>query len=237
MDNYLFDDEIYELSDAAVKMQEITDMLKESVKQEVKDEIERLRKENTVLQEYKKHQEENDEKLARELSKLEKERRNLESKIKKARIKELLGDYIVTAWVVQRIYTEKPKCNRCNEKRELVFKSPRGREYYESCECSEPIVSYNPQATELISIKTREDRGDVLYTRTYFIAPTIYQTSREIEDSFERTSRVYNGEAYEDIDGFYSTSIVFLEKSKCQDFCDYLNHKEQEKDNAKLMQN
>lgn len=233
MNNY-YDDEFYEPSEAEAKMQEITDMLKESVKQEIKSELEWLRSENAELRQYKEKQRENDAELARALRELKAEKEKLERDVKKARIRELFGDDIVSAWVVKRVYSQKPKCDKCNSERKIEFLSPRGKKCKEDCECSECTVSYVPQKTELIQIKTDTEWGDVKWKRVYYSAPTIWHDGTEIEDSVQHVSRVYTGESFADIgDSYRATGTVFLDETKCKEFCDYLNNKVKEKQERK----
>lgn len=225
-DCFCEDGEYYEPSEAEAKMQEITDMLKGAVKQEIKDELERLRKENAELRQYKDKFQENNEKVGQELRNLRFEKEKLERTVKQARIRELLGEYIVAGWVVQRVYSEKPKCDKCNEKRELVYYSPRGKEMRESCECSESTLSYRVQTTELIRVEIRKEWDSIKWCRTYFTAPTIWKDGKEVEDSIERTSHVYNDEAFEKIaESYLATRYVFLDEEKCKEFCEYLNKK------------
>lgn len=228
-DFFCDDDEFYEPSEAEEKLREITDMLKGAVRQEVKDELERLRRENAELQQYKDKQEENDAQLARALRELKAEKEKIERTVKRARIRELLGEYIVGGWVVQRVYAEKPKCDKCNEKREIVYYTPRGKEQRESCECAEKTLSYRVQTTELIEIETRGVFGELKWLRTYYTAPINWGDGREHEESIQRTQRVYDGEPFEKIEGWWATDYVFFDEAKAQEFCDYLNNKEREK--------
>lgn len=231
--NSYYDDEFYEPSEAEAKMQEIAEMLKGSVKQEIMNELERLRSENAELRQYKDKQQENDAELARALRELKAAKANLERDVKKARIKELFGDYIVSAWVVQRIYSHKPKCDKCNSERKIEYLTPRGNKRTEDCECSECTVSYVPKQTELIEFETKTEWGDIKWRRVYYSAPSIWHDGTEIEDSVHRINWVYKGESFADIsDSYRATQIVFLDESKCKEFCDYLNNKEKEK-NAK----
>lgn len=227
-DFFCDDDEFYEPSEAEAKLREITDMLKGAVRQEVKDELERLRRENAELQQYKDKQEENDARLAQALDEFKAEKEKIERTVKRARIRELLGEYIVGGWVVQRVYTEKPKCDKCNEKREIVYYTPRGKERRESCECAEATLSYRVQTTELIEIETMKSFGELKWLRVYYTAPTIWKDGREGEESIERTSKVYDGKPFDEIADYWCTSIVFFDEAKAQEFCDYLNNKERE---------
>lgn len=228
--NSYFDDEFYEPSEAEAKMHEIAEMLKGSVKQEIMNELERLRSENAELQKYKEKWRENDAELARSLRELKAAKANLEQVVKNARIRELFGDYITSAWVVQRVYSRKPKCDKCNSDRKIEFLSPRGKKCQEDCECSESTVSYVPQKTELIEFETKTEWSDVKWVRRYYSAPTIWYDGKEIEDSVQRITWVYKGESFADIgDSYRATQIVFLDESKCKEFCDYLNNKAKEK--------
>lgn len=228
------DEEYFEPSETHMKMREIIGMLKTTAKQEIKDELERLRRENAELQQYKDKFRENNEKVGQELRNLRFERERLERTVKQARIRELLGEYIVAGWVVQRVYTEKPKCDKCNERREIVYYSPRGKEQRESCECATSTLSYKVQTTELIEIETRKKFGELEWLRVYYTTPTIYEDGKEREESIERTSRVYDGKPFNEISDYWSTSVVFLDEAKCQEFCDYLNNKEREKEVSKV---
>lgn len=221
-------DEYFEPSELDERMREIAETLKESVKAEIKQELETLRAENERLREYERMAHENDIRLAAELNKLDQERTGLRKSVRNARLRELFGDYITTAWCVQRIYTKKPKCDKCNAEREIEYKSPRGKTMYEPCECSDAEIHYEVKPTELISVERTDRWGETKYNRTYFTAGAIWADGSVIENSIERTNDVYNDEPLEELKPYYAMRYIFLDESKCKEFCEYLNSKEKE---------
>lgn len=224
-----YSEEIYKPIEVEEKLNEIKSILKEAVREDLLTELATLRKENERLREYERTADANDAKLAKELQKLASERKKLEKNVKNMRIRELFGDFISTAWCVQTIYNEKPKCDKCNDKRQLEYKTPRGVTMHENCECSEKLIHYEPKQTELIEIQSCERFGENEIIRTYYTAGTLGTTGKVIEDSVQRTSLVYNGRPFKELKGYNKSCCIFLDKAKCEEYCDYLNNKEKEK--------
>ncbi len=94
-----------------------------TLKEEVKAELEALRKENEELRPYK----EDRTRMERELMQV---RADCVRKIKEAQeaarnstFESLLGEHLVQAWKVGREYLKPPKCDKCDGSRKLHFTS------------------------------------------------------------------------------------------------------------------
>lgn len=215
MDNEYYDD-MFEREQTKVeqKTNEYMEFLREAVRQEVKDELQTLRAEVETLREFKRTVRANEAKFAEE-------KRSLERDIRNARLRELFGDYIVEAWRVKRVFSERPKCDKCNEGRMIEFISPRGKRMTEWCECAEKDMHYEVDTAELVKVENcRLSDGGTKCFRKYFL-PTA-------DDELSATNDVYDGTSFEDISFYAATSKIFLDEQKCRDFCDYLNKKTQE---------
>lgn len=226
--------DVFDESEAENVANDVIEMMKTAVREDIIVELTTLRAENERLREYEKLAYECDKKLADELQKLENERKTLESKVKNMRIRELFGDYISTAWCVQRVYTDKPKCDKCNADRMIEYTTPRGKEQSELCECGEKLITYIVQPTDLMAIETELKWDERIYTLAYYTAGAIWSDGERIEESVKRTSAVYEdifaGKTFDEIPGYYYCELIFLDKTKCEEFCEYLNKKEQEKE-------
>ena len=90
--------------------------------------MERLRKENAELQQYKQERQEVENVKKWYESRLQTEVEAYKRELRSAKIKELFGDYIVIGWGVKKKITLPPKCNKCDEIRYIHFKSPSGKD-------------------------------------------------------------------------------------------------------------
>lgn len=192
--------------------------IKESVRQDIKTEMERLRKENAELQQYKKERQEYESRLQTEV---EAYKRTL----RQGKVKELFGDYIGTGWGVGCNTILPPKCNKCDEKRLVHFKSPSGRELTELCECACGKFVYKP--IELTLIKFSKYRDEII---RYFIdRDHTTENYWEYEDS---TSNIYDGKTpFEDL---ICWRIVFLDKETCERYCAWKTEQEAKKDGKSI---
>lgn len=99
--SYYYDyDEFYnEPSEFERQVGQFKQSLIEAVKREHKDEVDRLRKENTELQEIKKRKKEIEQDHKNALSALNREKQEFERKTKQARLDELLGECWLQGWI------------------------------------------------------------------------------------------------------------------------------------------
>lgn len=124
---------------------EAFDSLKESVfatvKQEVKDELERLGKENRDLKEKAKNIDQLEAEARRTLDQAERIKSSAKSDAKREVQQEgmhsLLALMSEPRFKCDRVGVERPKCDICDGDRRLHYKTPRGRDTYETCVCGE----------------------------------------------------------------------------------------------------
>ncbi|MBR3645643.1 MAG: hypothetical protein IKN54_04430 [Lachnospiraceae bacterium] len=204
-------DEFYdEPSEFDIQIEEWKDTLRECVKKEYKEEMERLRKENAELLDIKKNWQEKIRELETEKFKLKVATIDAENKAKKARLRELLDAFTKQAWGYK--YTFKyihEKCDKCDKDGYIHYKSPQGRNVKEKCDCRKQICFYSPQEAEIVEID--DYRGEIKPTFAY----------NDNYDDYKKTTRVYAGENFDDIDNYYG--MVFFNKDDCERFCEYKN--------------
>lgn len=218
----MFDDFYYEPTEFEQQIDEFKHQLMESVKKEILDEINMLRAENASLQEFKMKKEEMEREHRNVLSDLKRRADEAEKKAARARLRDLFGETLTVAWGVKDAYEELPKCDKCDKNRYIHFKSPSGKDLKEPCTCNDKIHHYIPQELSLVTFymaneKTRERDGFI--ERHYVKRETISSDY----DEYNNTTNVYRGEPFDTATRY---GITFLEKSKCQEYCDWLSAKE-----------
>ncbi len=119
--------------------------LLKSIKEEYIDKMNKLEKENNELQDVKINFEEIKQEYKEKKWELEREKQDCLFKAKRMRLSELMKDFEVVMYKVGKSYTEKPKCNKCDNNRKVNFTSPSGRELHEDCECSIKNSLYVPK--------------------------------------------------------------------------------------------
>ena len=192
----------------------LIEAIKESVRQDIKAEMERLRKENAELQQYKKERQEYESRLQTEVEAYKKT-------LRQGKVKELFGDYIGTGWGVGHNTILPPKCDKCDEKRLVHFKSPRGEELTELCDCAFGKVVYKP--IELTLIKFYKHRDEII---RYFMDRD--HTTENYWEYQDATSNIYDGKTpFEDLSCW---RIVFLDKETCERYCAWKTEQETKKD-------
>ena len=219
---YMYDDFYYEPSEFEIQIDEFKQGLMKSVKQEILDEINKLKNENKELQSFKLRKEQIEREHRNKLIELQNRAIEAERTASRAKLVELLGEYFTVAWGVKNDYVALPKCDKCDDKRYIHFKSPSGKNLTEQCACDKKKCNYIPQELSLIKFYAkRKDRAgkEQHVERHYKKVESILSDYDEYDD----TSNLYNGEEFENANRY---GIVFLEKDKCQEYCNYLNQKE-----------
>jgi hypothetical protein len=159
-----YDEEFYyEPTEFDLMFNELKGNLTKSIKDEYITEMERLRKENAELQEVKINFDNIKNDYDRKKRELEYEYQNLKSNVRRERLNELLKDLEVELYTVGSTSKSKPKCNKCDEKRRIHFKTPSGKDSYEMCECDKKISIYEPIPTLITSFSIRDGKGNAWY--------------------------------------------------------------------------
>lgn len=216
-----WDDFYNEPSEFEQQVEELKQLLMETVKDEFKTEMERLRKENEELHDVKK----NFDQIKREYKAKEREfeikMQNAERKAKLARLAELMKEYEVVMYSARRMRKNGPKCDKCNEHRKIEFTSPSGRLMQEDCACAAPIIWYEP--LQHILHEFRYDTEMTVWYKPYKNSDEgfTFYSSKVARCVYEK------GMDYEQLDSY---NTLFKNKEDCQAYCDWLTEKETEED-------
>lgn len=139
-------------------------------------------------------------------------------------------------WYAEHVPHMKPKCNLCDENRELVATYPDGTMTKKPCECSKSINLYEPiisQNREIIFHKAYNvryiDDKKIYFVKNYmpnkdFVEAYDYYSEFKIEkifDDFTDETKEYHKQKR------YGERIAFRSQDACQKYCDWLNEKKE----------
>lgn len=134
--------------------------LRESVRQEIKDEIASLRKKLGELTDVQNNWSEKLRELEDEKFKYQEAARNAKSEANRAKLSELMESIEQEAWTLKgRHEYLQPKCDKCDKDRQRHFISPLGRDMKEPCECSKRKYLYTVEPLKLYKIHQRVRNG------------------------------------------------------------------------------
>ena len=231
-------DDYYEPSEGELFFDEMKEKFREILREDVNSELSRLTKENAELRKIVK--EYNDKKM--ELTRRERDIQYKEDNLKRDVEREfysktmdevfehLLEDSEV--WYAERVPHEKPKCDLCNEDREMIATYPNGEVIKKQCDCAkptyvyEPVISINRQIKFHKAYKPRNsDNKRVYFTKKY-------SPNKDYADAYDYYSEFRNEKIYDEFNDEvkeyhkvkrYGEKIAFRNKEACQKYCDWLN--------------
>ena len=228
---YDYDDYWAELSEFDQQIEEFKDSLRNSVKDEIKEKIASLENELSELKEFR---DEKDKFIQECESKVREAKREAEvairtakeseEKWKKARLHQLLGDYLTVGWKVGNSWEYGEKCNKCDENRKIHFTSPQGKKYTEDCRCAKRHYKYFPKEATLCKFYVRKENFGWDDNRYYTVVDC-----DDYYDRYERADFVYIFSDDIDYEKVNSYNAVLLNKEDCQKFCDWKNKQEARK--------
>ena len=231
-------DDYYDPSEGELFFDEMKEKFREILREDVNSELSRLTKENAELRKIVK--EYNDKKM--ELTRRERDVQYKEDNLKRDVEREfysktmdevfehLLEDSEV--WYAERVPHEKPKCDLCNEEREMIATYPNGEVVKKQCDCAKPTYVYEPVISENKQIKFHKaykprysDHKKCYFTKNhkpnkdYAEAYDYYSEFRieNIYDEFNDDVKEYH-EAKR-----YGEKVAFKNEEACQKYCDWLN--------------
>lgn len=217
---YRDDGDYFEPSEFDEKIEELKNELRESVKKEINDEIEKLRKENKELQGIKRNFESVKKDFERKKDECDRAIRNAESKAKQARLKELMEHFKVTLWAVSWDYRYKKKCDKCDKNRRIQVALPSGKTVDDECSCRVSKKVYYPEENVLYELSERNrefmawymakgDRGE-----EYFVGGPRAEYAKVVVD---------HNKDFKEIETEELRKVFFTTKEECQAFCNYIN--------------
>ena len=218
---YSYDDYYDEPNEFERQINEFKDSLYDCVKKEHKDKMNQLQEENSDLQEAKKNLQSLECKYKEKIRELQLKIDTAERDIKRKRVKELMEELKANLWQVHTFEVYKPKCDECNDKRQISFYSPSGKEMEEDCKCAKYYKKYKPCRCELYSFEQTSDdisKWNKWYRKPFFNDDYYFEESIYVdllvkaEDDFKLiTDRLYK--------------VFFISEDLCQKYCDIQNDK------------
>lgn len=170
------------------------DTLRAAVKREVLDELEKLRAKNRELSQ-KVAQLDTLERAA-ELALREYERQmaratqDAKAEVQKEGLRALLATLAEPRYRLGSAHRQGPKCETCDEDRNLRYTTPRGRETTERCECAEVTYYLEPQE-QFVHEVTRRNREIVVWyeavarrtsdDRDYFSSAAVLESAEGVD--------------------------------------------------------
>lgn len=216
----MYDDFYCEPSEFEMQVEEFKDSLRASVKKEITQELERLRKENASLIDtrnnwVKKVRELEDDYEAKKLE-LDEAIRNA----KQTRFKELVSEVAPVAYMVVCADIKLPKCCLCDDKRRRKYITPLGRVAYEDCECAKRKKLYHVERSPIVRISSLTNGG----------ISTLYLVDRFAESSWSRESdNFYDEIPFEKINAYRP---LFHDENRARRYAEWMNKKNGGKSNA-----
>lgn len=241
--SYFNGEDFYEPSEGELFFDEMKEKFREILREDVNSELSRLTKENAELR--KTVKEYNDKKM--EFSRRERDiqykednlRRDVEKEFYNKTMEEVFEHLLEDSevWYAEHIPHEKPKCNLCNEERELIATYPNGEIVKKQCDCARPIYVYEPIISVNKQIKFHKaykprysDHKKCYFTKNY-------RPNKDYAEAYDCYSefRIENifDEFNDDVKEYHETKrygekVAFRNKEACQKYCDWLNEKQKE---------
>lgn len=225
-----YEDDFYEPSEFDMLVDEWKEKLRDSVKEEYKAEMAKLRQENETLQDIKKNWDKKVRELQTEKEEVVRTKYRIEREIKNQYLSEILKDVMEERWGISyRWEYLREKCDRCDDDRRLHYKTPLGRDAYEMCSCAKQCRIYSPEEISGIQISQRRSRYDkdikIFFEHEDNKDRDSYDTYRWHSDSF-----IFQDDmSYDELEKAHTHYAIFKNKEECQKYCDWLNAREREK--------
>ena len=220
-----YDDFYYEPSEFEQMVDEFKASLRANVKDEIKEELAQLRKENEANRELRNNWNAKVAELEKEyqnkkyeLLKAQREAEAAAKDAKRMRLKELLSDCPVFAYTVHLKNTQRPKCALCDENRYRAYTTPLGRIAREVCPCKEMLRRYYIKKAPIVSIE-QYYHGSIV---------TKYLVNDDSEDGYLRCANEFHDETpFEKIKTY---SPLFRDEARARRYVAWLNKREEQKE-------
>lgn len=199
-----------------------TSLLKK-VKDDYVAEMEKLRQENRNLQHVKDKFEEIKKEYRQKERDLELKEKNMERTVRNERLSSLMKDFQIIMYRPSSATVKNPKCDKCDSNRRIKYKTPLGKEAYESCTCNKGKLVYSPKEHMASEFKIHRDKHRM---------SVYYKSSAERDGDYASHDSVFaetiwnSDMKYENL-SYYRT--FFKTPEECQGYCDYLNINEEMK--------
>ena len=200
---------------------------------QLKEKIEYLESENKALKDREKD-------IAIKEREYEYKEKNMRKVVEDEFYKKTLEDILtekaeqVDLWYTAWVGHAGPKCNLCNDKRELIFEWPDGSGIAKKpCSCAKQTYWYEPDVAHLLTLtvtkknsKYANERQFILsekYRKSEYYSESSEESNIEVAHVFEK----FDEKVIEEFKNIaFGKRICFTNKEACQQFCDWRNKRE-----------
>lgn len=215
------------------QIDEFKESLRKEVKKEILNEIEKLKKENQELQDVKNNF--NQIKLDYEQKKEEfnKKESDMMRELARKKVEELttIADLKPEVYWIDSKLCYPPKCNKCDENRQIHFLSPSGKDCTEACPvCGNCDYKYFVKPMNTLMIRFKNDpfiKKDMYYRRSDSWGESVVYEPANI---YKGTVEDFN------YDHYNIRHTAFESKELAQQICDETNKRNNVPDNLVVIQ-
>jgi len=200
------------------QVDEFKGSLRNAVKEEFLEEMERLRKENAELQEVKSNFESIKSDYKRKERDLIVKEQGLENRVRQEHWKKLLKDQEVIMYKATKKYEKGEKCSKCDAYRYIHFASPQGNPAKEQCECSKQKTVYRPSQVVRYEFTVNPGKMKAWYKPSSFSDDRLV-IDQDYDGVVADKVLLDSSVDFSELD-YYQT--VFKTEEDCQAYCDYL---------------
>lgn len=158
------EEEFYPESEYQEQIDALKEAIKNSVKSEILEEMNRLRSENEKFQGIKEHFEEVKKDYEKKKGECDRIARNAEYNAKKMRLVDLMKDHKVIKWKITWECVYGPKCDKCDSNREVEVKLPSGKIVKDLCRCSTECDKYTEDRKKEAIESLSDEVRDILFS-------------------------------------------------------------------------
>lgn len=230
----------YEPSEVDELVNEFKDKCREFILPDIKEELERLNKENFELKTNNDDFRKRERQITIKENELKRKEDNLKQEVEsdfyKTKVEDILARYMEESevWFAYNMGLQQDKCSLCDDERNLIAEYPNGEKAIKRCKCNELTFSYVPQLAIIENIKFSKNNTKYRSDQKYYLSRVYQPTSSAYGDSFEYREfgiqyvvEEFTEDTIELRENLgYGKKIGFTTKEQCQLYCDWLNKKE-----------
>lgn len=210
------DEPFFENDDCTDTLNQLKVEIEQSVKQEIKEELAYLRKENEELKDIKKKFDVIKTEYDKKQREMDETIKNTEQKFAKIKLNELMKLFAFEAWGIGSNYVYLPKCNKCDGYRNVKVQLPSGNMVKDACTvCGKQKERYYPERNTLHKITDRYDLKAHYLQENHsdcFEFDTAVKYLKTVEEAIKMNAC-----------DIYS-HVIFRTKEEAQKVCDILNN-------------
>lgn len=226
-----FEEEYYEPEEIEFIMDEYKERLSKILKDSAKEEIESILKRNDILNKENETLRDKVKSIERRERDLKFKEETLERDIRRKYFSEIMKDFNTVLYSSKSNSRYIKKCDKCDDHRNLHFKTPLGNDATEYCLCKKSVYIYAPVEHLCTAFKVNRRDGGVFmwYKRNEEKSEDEYFSygGSDVLKTIWNESMNYN-------DSLCHPGIYFKTEMDCQKYCDWLNERNLKEKNINL---